>query len=168
GGWHDWDAPFDGMEVQNTASDFRRLYGPLLPFRLARFAFDRDAVLRELWVRPAEELAQWDALLAAGRRIPGFAGVDAHQNVSLLGWQLDPYAQQFGGARMVCPEAPLEARAGWQLLRSGACAVRWAVYEPRAAEAVSPGGRVDPRLARGAALLGLRNPPSAPPLYSSP
>ncbi|HTO08077.1 MAG TPA: CehA/McbA family metallohydrolase [Myxococcota bacterium] len=171
GGWHDWDAPFDGLEIQNTASDFRRLYGPLLPVRLVRFAFDREAVLRELWLRPEAELARWDALLAAGRRVPAFAGTDAHQNVSLLGWQLDPYAQQFRGARMVCPDAPLEAHAVWRLLREGACAVRWAFYEPRAAEAREvrfPSGRVELQLDGGARLLEVRNPPFEPPLYSPP
>jgi hypothetical protein len=171
GGWRDWDAPFDGLEVQNSASDFTRLYGLLLPVRLVRFALDRDAVLRELWVRPERELAKWDELLAAGRRIPGFAGADAHQNVSLLGWQLDPYAQMFRGARMVCPDAPLEPRAVWRALRSGACAVRWGLYEPRAAEATEvrfPSGRVELQLDGGARLLELRNPPFVPPLYSPP
>ena len=89
GGWHDWSADFDGIEVQNNASDFTRLYGPLLPLHLARFAFDREAGLSRLWVRPALELAKWDELLAAGRRVLGFAGADAHQNVSVLGLQLD-------------------------------------------------------------------------------
>ena len=171
GGWRDWDADFDGLEVQNNASDFTRLYGWLLPFRLARFAWNRDAELAELWRRPSQELAKWDELLAAGRRIPAFAGADAHQNVSLLGWQLDPYAQMFRGARMVCPDAPLETAAVWKLLRGGACAIRWEFYAPRAAEAVGvrlPSGRVELDLDGGARVLELRNPPFAPSLYSSP
>ena len=92
----------------------------------------------------------------------GFAGADAHQNVSLLGWQLDPYAQMFGGPRMVCPDAPLEPAAVWRLLRSGACAIRWQVYAPRAAEANEvrfPSGRVELDLDGGERVLELRNPP---------
>jgi hypothetical protein len=171
GGWRDWDADFDGLEVQNNATDFTRLYGLLLPFRIARFAWDRDGELAELWRRPAPELAKWDELLAAGRRVPGFAGADAHQNVSLLGWQLDPYAQMFSGPRMVCPDGPLEPAAVWRLLRSGACAIRWQNYAPRAAEATEvrfPSGRVELDLDGGERVLELRNPPPVPPLYSAP
>ena len=171
GGWHDWDADFDGMEVQNNASDFTRLYGPLLPYRVLRFAFDRQKQLEDLWVRPTRELAKWDELLAAGRRIPGFAGADAHNNVSLLGWQLDPYVQMFSGVRTVCPDAPLEPSALWALLRSGRCTIRYGVYEPRAAEALEvdfPSGRVELQLDGGARVLELRNPPFDPPLYSAP
>jgi hypothetical protein len=171
GGWHDWQADFDGLEVQNSASEFRRLSGPLLPLRVIRFLYDRPSVLRELWLRPDRELAKWDELLAAGRRVPGFAGSDAHQNVSLLGAQLDPYAQMFRGARMVCPDAPLEPRAVWALLRSGACAIRYAFYEPRAPEAVErsfPSGRTELQLDGGQRVLELRNPPFEPPLYSPP
>jgi len=171
GGWHDWGADFDGLEVQNTASDFTRLYGPLLPLRVLRFAFDRPRVLAELWRRPTLELAKWDELLASGRRLPGFAGADAHLNVSLFGWQLDPYTQQFRGARMICPDAKLEPRAVWSLLRSGACKVRYALYEPRAGEAEErefPSGRVELQLDGGARVLELRNPPFDPPLVPAP
>jgi hypothetical protein len=171
GGWHDWDADFDGVEVQNNASDFTRLYGPLLPFRVLRFAFDRPRELEELWARPARELAKWDELLAAGRHVPGFAGADAHQNVSIFGWQLDSYRQMFGGVQTVCPDAPLEPAAIFALLRSGACSIRYAIYEPRAGEAVEvafPSGRVELQLEGGARVLELRNPPFDPPLYSAP
>jgi hypothetical protein len=171
GGWSDWSADFDGMEVQNNASDFTRLYGPLLPLRVLRFAFDRDAVLRELWRRPSDELAKWDELLAAGRRVAGFAGADAHQNVSVFGMQLDPYTQMFRGPRMVCPDAKLEPAEIWRLLRSGACAIRNEYYAPRAAESqrvVFPSGRVELQLDAGARVLELDNPPFDPPLYSAP
>jgi hypothetical protein len=171
GGWHAWNAPFDGLEVQNNASDFSRLTGLLLPFRLLRFAFDRPDELAELWRRPSEELAKWDELLAAGRRIPGFSGADAHQNVSVLGWQIDPYAQMFSGPRMVCPAAPLDAANVWRLLRTGACRIRWEIYAPRAAQAREvrfPSGRTELQLDGGARLLELANPPFDPPLYSPP
>jgi hypothetical protein len=171
GGWRDWDANFDGLEVQNNASDFTRLYGPLLPWRVLRFAFDRPGQLEDLWVRPARELEKWEALLEAGRRVPGFAGADAHQNVSLLGWQLDPYAQMFRGVRMLCPDAPLEAATIWRFLRTGACRIRYAAFEPRAAEAVEvvfPSGRVELQLDGGARVLELRNPPAIAPFRPPP
>ena len=171
GGWQDWSADFDGMEVQNSASDFLRLYNPLLPYRVVRFALDRDVAMRTLWRRPEEELAKWDELLASGRRIVGFAAADAHQNVSLFGWQLDPYAQMFRGPRLVCPDAPLDPELVWRMLRGGACAMRTEFYEPRAAEAarvVFPSGRVELQLDGGARVLELDNPPFHPPLYSSP
>jgi hypothetical protein len=171
GGWHDWDADFDGLEVQNNASDFTRLYGPLLPVRVLRFAFDPAGQLENLWQRPTRELAKWDELLAAGRRVPGFAGADAHQNVSLFGWQLDPYRQMFGGPQLVCPDTPQQPHALWTALRTGVCTVRWAVYAPREAEAIErvfPSGRVELELDQGARVLELRNPVFDPPLYSPP
>jgi len=172
GGWRDWDAPFDGLEIQNSASDFTRLYGPLLPLRIWRFARDPDAELAELWVRPARELAKWDELLRAGRHVVALAGADTHQNVSLFGWQLDPYAQMFRGAAMVCPDAPLEPAAVWRLLREGRCAVRWRFYDARAAEAETvrfPSGRTELQLDGGARVLEV-DPPAEPDrkLYSAP
>ena len=171
GGWRDWDADFDGLEVQNNASDFTRLYGPLLPYRVLRFRFAPEKQLADLWVRPTQELAKWDELRQAGRRVVGFAGADAHNNVSLLGWQLDPYLQMFQGVQTVCPDAALEPDAVWAQLRAGACAIRWGVYAPRADEAVEvrlPSGRVELQLDGGARVLELRNPPPDPPLYSAP
>ncbi len=171
GGWRDWDADFDGLEVQNNASDFTRLYGPLLPYRVLRFGFAKEKQLADLWVRPTRELAKWDELLLAGRRVAGFAGADAHNNVSLLGWQLDPYLQMFRGVQTVCADAPLEPAAVWARLRSGTCAIRYAVYEPRGQEAVPvpfPSGRVELQLDGGARVLEIRNPAPDPPLYSAP
>lgn len=171
GGWRDWDADFDGLEVQNNASDFTRLYGPLLPFRVLRFGFDRQGQLEDLWVRPARELGKWDELLASGRRVFGFAGADAHNNVSLLGWQLDPYLQMFRGVQTVCPDTELEPGSVWALLRSGRCAIRYRISEPRAGEAIEVGfasGRVELQLDDGERVLELRNPPPDPPLYSAP
>jgi hypothetical protein len=68
---------------------------------------------------------------------------------------------------MVCPAGPLEPAAVWASLRSGACSIRWAFYEPRAAEARErrfPSGRVEWDLDDGERVLELRNPPFDPPL----
>lgn len=161
GGWGDWDAPFDGLEVQNNASDARRLVGPMLPFWLIRLALDRRGVMRAIWIRPERELAHWDRLLGEGRSVVGFAGSDAHQNTSLLGWQLDPYARIFATVQMRCPDGPLTAEYVWSALRSGHCWIRYALYDDRAGEAreVSfPTGRVELWLDDGKRVLEIRNP----------
>lgn len=159
--WHDWDAPFDGIEVHNNASAFRRFVGPLFPVHLVWLAFDRDAVLGRMLVRPDEELGRWDALLAEGRPVVGFSGADVHRNVSLLGWQLDPYAESFRAVQTVCPEIPLEAAVLWRALRAGRCRIRYALYDERAGEAALvefPSGRSELQLDDGARVLEIRNP----------
>ncbi|MCP4007558.1 MAG: hypothetical protein GY725_25540 [bacterium] len=161
GGWHDWEADFDGLEVQNTASDFAKLYGPLLPLRLLRHRIFRRASLRRLWVRPDRELEKWESLLVAGRRPVAFSGADAHRNVSLLGWQLDPYEQAFAGVRTVCPGNDLDPSAIWKDLRAGRCYIHYAVHEPQRAVAVEhrlPSGRVELRIDDGRRILEIRNP----------
>jgi hypothetical protein len=160
GGWHDWDAPFDGLEVHNNASAFRHFVGPLLPVHLVWLAFDRDAVMARMLVRPDRELARWDELSTAGRPVVAFSGADVHRNVSLLGWQLDPYAEMFRAVQTVCPEIPLEPAALWQALRTGRCWIRYALYDDRADEAVSVeiSGRVELQLDDGARVLEVRNP----------
>ncbi len=163
GGWRDWDAPFDGLEVQNGASDFReRVMGPLLPFRLLGFAWDREAALGRMLVRPERALAKWDELLAAGRRVVGLSGVDAHRNASLLGWQLDPYEQMFRAVQTICPPGPLEAGALVAALGAGRCWIRYTLFAARADEArevVFRSGRVELQLDDGARVLEIRNPP---------
>jgi hypothetical protein len=156
GGWHDWEAPFDGLEVQNGASDFHRLLGPLLPLRLLRHLLSPAATRRAAWVRPRAELARWDELLAAGRRVVAFAGADVHRNVWLPGGQVDPYLELFRAVQTHCPPAPLEARAVWDTLRSGRCRIRYRVWEPRAGEArevVFPSGRRELQLDGGRRVL---------------
>jgi hypothetical protein len=156
GGWGDWDADFDGLEVQNGASDFSRLYGPLLPLRLVRHLWSPAATRRAAWVRPAAELARWEELLAAGRRVAAFAGADVHRNVWLPGGQVDPYLEVFRAIQMHCPDAPLEPRAVWGVLRSGRCSIRYRVWEARAAQAREvrfPSGRTELQLDGGRRVL---------------
>jgi hypothetical protein len=165
GGWHDWEAPFDGMEVQNNAADFRRLVGPLLPLRLVRHAFDPTATRRAAWVRPALELERWESLLASGRRVIGLAGSDAHQERSLL--DTDTYEVLFPAIRMLCPAAPLEADAIWDVLSGGCCRVRYEVYGEREGDARAvrfPSGRVELQLDGGRRVLEIR-PPGCAGLY---
>lgn len=166
GGWLDFEAPFDGLEVHNNASSLRRMLGLSTPFRLVQLAFDRDAVFGAMLERPAQELELLDALSASGRRVVAFSGADAHQNQSFLGWQLDPYADMFRVVQTVCPDAPLEPDAVWRLLREGRCAIRYRVFEPRAAEAREvrfPSGRTEWQLDGGRRVLELSGPPPPSP-----
>lgn len=162
GSWQDWDAAFDGIEVHNNAVVLRRGLGPLLPLRLLRLAFDRDGAIRGLLVRPARALDAWEELLAKGRRVVAFSGADAHQNVSLLGWQIDPYVEVFRSVQTLCPDGPLEQPALWQALRSGACWIRYRLFDSRADESREvrfPSGRVELQLDGGRRVLEIRQPP---------
>ncbi|MBX5442741.1 MAG: CehA/McbA family metallohydrolase [Solirubrobacteraceae bacterium] len=63
----------DGIELWSLVTDtLEHLHSP---WRLLRFARDPDAVLAD---PPAANLAAWDAI-GARRRMPAFAGLDAHQ-----------------------------------------------------------------------------------------
>ena len=161
GGWQDWEAPFDGLEVHNNASAFRERLGPALPLELLRVVFDREAALRRMLSRPERELEHWEALLVSGRRVVAFSGADAHQNVSLLGWQLDPYARMFRAVQTVCPDGPLEPDALWAALRAGRCSIHYALHENRAGErrwVEYPSGRRELQLRGGQRVLEIRNP----------
>lgn len=161
GGWHAWDAPFDGLEVHNNASAFRqRALGPLLPLRVLVATFDRPAVLRSMLARPDRELARWEELLESGRPVVGFSGADSHQNLSLLGWQLDPYEALFAAVHTICPGDRPEPEALWTALRSGQCWIRYEIHagggQPR--EVVFPSGRRELQLDGGRRVLELWNP----------
>jgi hypothetical protein len=162
GGWEDWDAPFDALEVHNNASAYRRQIGPLYPLRLLRLAFDADGALRSMLERPARELERWESLLQSGRRVVALSGSDAHRNASILGWQLDPYARMLRLVQTLCPEGPLDPDRVWAALRGGRCSIRWRVHEggggsPRPVR--FPSGRTELWLDGGERVLEVRNPP---------
>lgn len=162
GGWRDWAAEFDGLEVQNGASDLRRLVGPLLPFRLLRHLVSPAASRRAAWVRPWRELERWESLLGSGRRVAAFSGADVHRNVWLPGGQLDPYLEVFRAVQMHCPDAPLESELVWALLRGGRCSIRYRVWEGRvepAKRVVFPSGRSELQLDGGRRVLEISPAP---------
>ena len=164
GGWHAWDAPFDAIEVHNNAASFRDRMGPLLPFRVLHAMFDRTGAARRMLVRPDRELERWDALLEAGRPVVGLSGADAHQNVSILGRQLDPYVETFRWVQTVCPDGPLTPEWIWSSLRRGRCSIRYRLYEDRASDAIRvrfESGRSELQLDGGRRILEITNPPPA-------
>ena len=87
----------DGMEIYDIYDDaidhklrFIRYLSEIL------FAFDRypDEVFLSILDRPARELADWDQR-SSSQKMVGIAGNDAHQNIRVLGRQLDPYSRSF-------------------------------------------------------------------------
>ncbi len=163
GGWQDWGAPFDGMEVHNNASSLIESLGPLIPWRLFRRAWGFDAAYRDLLRRPGRALRRWEALLQEGRKVVAFSGAEAHQNLNLLGWQLDPYEALFRAVQMHCPEDELLPDAVWALLRSGRCHIRYRIFDDRAPvtrEVGFPSGRSELWFDHGRHVLEIRPPPS--------
>ena len=97
-GFKDWDSPdVDGMEIYDVLDDAVDHRG-----RFPRYFFDIwysfDAYPEEVFLsildRPEENLKRWDGLTQR-RRWVGLAGNDAHQNIRVLGRQIDPYELSF-------------------------------------------------------------------------
>ena len=83
--WHDWNAPFDGLEWLNADSEWRDERGPQLVRALARYPFRSAETLASLLDRPDATLERWDAI-AQRRRVVALAGADAHARA---GWMDD-------------------------------------------------------------------------------
>ncbi len=161
GGWHAWDAPFDGLEVSNHASALRDEVGPLMPFRLLRLAFSRSAAMRARLRRPEDELRLWDEL-SRTRRVVAFQGADIHANVSLLGWRVDRYREVFAAMHTACPDGPLSEDWIWGQLRQGRCTLRYPLFDDRAhetREVAFENGRVELQLDGGRRVLEIRQLP---------
>lgn len=88
----------DGMEIYDMADTIRERLVEIPRFLLAAPFFKRGGYDTELFLPIAERsnwpLVQWDRLNQT-RRFVGLAGNDAHQNLSILGRQIDPYAVIF-------------------------------------------------------------------------
>jgi hypothetical protein len=162
GGWHDWEAPFDGIEVHNNAEAVRHT-GFWLPLVLLRAVFDTDGAWRFMLARPVRALRVWESLLER-RRVIAFSGADAHRNVGLLGLAFDPYERMLSLAHTVCPDTEQSAGAVWGALRRGACHIRYTVHAGRDAprrEVRFASGRTEVWLGSGRAVLEIHQPPLA-------
>ncbi|HTN42462.1 MAG TPA: CehA/McbA family metallohydrolase [Nitrospiria bacterium] len=102
GGFKDWDLPgIDGMEIYDLLDD-----AVDHPWRFPEYLTDieysysnySDQVILSILDRPDAALKKWDEL-SRQRRWTGIAGNDAHQNIRVLGHQIDPYALSFGFVR---------------------------------------------------------------------
>ncbi len=86
---------YDAVSVRNLHADLKRIPlfqypGLLLDVLLYGNGRSNELFLHHLIRQRGPELSIWDELLAQ-RPVSAFAEVDAHQNVKILGLQLDPY-----------------------------------------------------------------------------
>jgi len=104
----------DGMEIYDIADTIRERLVEIPRYLLAT-PFLKGGYETELFLPIAERsnwpLVQWDRLTQT-RRFVGLAGNDAHQNLSFLGRQFDPYALVFGSlnTHILVPLATKENR----------------------------------------------------------
>lgn len=87
----------DGIEIYDIfddATDHKARYVRYFFDILFRFNRYPDEVFLSILDRPERELAIWDRMTPS-RKVTGIAGNDAHQNVRILGRQLDPYSRSF-------------------------------------------------------------------------
>jgi hypothetical protein len=81
--WHEWTAPFDGVEWLNADSEWRDETRERRLRALLTYPFRPVETIGSLLDRPDETLLRWDAL-SRRRRVIGIAGADAHAR---LGWR---------------------------------------------------------------------------------
>ena len=161
GGWDDWDAPLDGIEVHNNAAAIWRVPLWSVPWHYTRALFAPERSLHGVLTRNTRALAKWDELLAAGRVVFGFSGADAHEGVGILGRTLDPYEVFLGAVQTHCPVEAREPEAIWHALRRGRCWIRYRAFDERALGSVPvefPSGRRELQLDGGHRVLELQNP----------
>jgi hypothetical protein len=91
---------YDAIGVHNLHADAKlvsklRFPAIFLDALLYRHKYPRELLLHDILRPPSWQLRKWDALLRT-RRVTGIAEADAHQNVKVLGIQLDPYELVLG------------------------------------------------------------------------
>jgi hypothetical protein len=93
--WEEYEEA-DGMEIFNVHASLkaRSMEPAFLGLALKMLKDDPEHSFRLLEVLDPSVLEQWDRMNRK-RLFTGIAGNDAHQNVSLLGVQLDPYPRAF-------------------------------------------------------------------------
>lgn len=123
-----WDLPgLDGTEIYNLHADAQD--DPkwlLVPRWLLRAWRDPLKAMLAFLDEPTAVHSRWDAR-AARERFPGLAGNDAHANVRVLGWTLDPYARQFRFVRTVVKAPRLDAPSILAALKAGRSRVEFTV-----------------------------------------
>ncbi|HET9468930.1 MAG TPA: CehA/McbA family metallohydrolase [Vicinamibacterales bacterium] len=88
--WHEWDAPFDGMEWLNADTEWRDERSQQLARALARYPFRPAETLAALLDRPDATLARWD-VLTQRRPVVALAGADAHARAGWMDDDVDGY-----------------------------------------------------------------------------
>ncbi len=127
-GFDRWDLDgLDGTEIYNIHSDVRDEWKVLLiPGWLLRLWRGPLAAMTAFLDYPAHTLARWDARAARGR-FAGLAANDAHRNVGVGRWTLDPYHRQFRFVRTVVTAPRLDQPSILEGLRRGRSRVEFTV-----------------------------------------
>lgn len=127
-GFEHWDQPIDAMEIYDLADNIlphsflgwiAKAPSTLWQFCKLRFGNAPLAeILASLVQRPERHLDLWDRELQK-RRLTGIGAPDAHQNIQVLGMQLDPYEQtlRFPSIHILAEE--LKSAALLKALRQG-------------------------------------------------
>jgi hypothetical protein len=102
-----WDSTYDGIEIYNVYTNTKKI-NPFLTFFDGLWSYRSypDLMFATFYSRPDENLKQWDAVVAGGKRhVVAIAGNDAHSNVgfslndssgkTIVGFKLDPYERSF-------------------------------------------------------------------------
>jgi hypothetical protein len=129
-GWDALQAPWDGLEVANLHAMARRASpaGTLL----AALALPPGAFLRRL-VRHLDRrlLSLWDAL-GRNRRVPGWGGADAHENIRLFGQRGGVVASYHQTFRAVSNYVLARERSAQGVREALAAGRGWVAFELRA------------------------------------
>jgi hypothetical protein len=130
-GWVDWEVTgFSGLEIWNYMSGFKSLLHN-------RFDMIRHALFPSLGIRGPDEqtMAQWDRLLAQGRRVAAVGGPDAHGHSYSMGplrKRVFSYEYLFRAVRIhlqvesVAGDAQADGRAIVDAMRNGN---GWVAYD---------------------------------------
>lgn len=119
----DWDTrEYEGMEIYNIHTDLKDEQDSKnmqkLIAKLPRLLQEPEWALTLIFDEPKGLVAQWDKLTQE-RRVVGVAGNDAHQNVNVMGVQLDPYARSIGFVNTHIFSVGLTKESILDALRSG-------------------------------------------------
>jgi hypothetical protein len=119
-----WPEGFDAVEVYNLYTNAKAAKGLTLYLNgLWSYVGYPDLLFATFYERPSETLRRWDEANAAGRaRLPALAGNDAHANLALSSFKLDPYELSFGLVRnhvLLEKGTPLDAESLIHALRAG-------------------------------------------------
>lgn len=88
--WHEWTAPFDGLEWLNADSEWRDEGRVRLARALLTYPFRPVETLGAMLDRPDVTLLRWDGL-SQRRRVIGVAGTDAHARVGVQDSDISGY-----------------------------------------------------------------------------
>lgn len=117
-----WDSftGFDGMEIYNVHAAFKKHQrdAKFIAAAMKQLKEDPEHLFLMLCETDEAILARWRTL-----KVSGIAGNDAHQNVNILGVQVDPYVRNFRFVSTHVYAKELTEEAILEALKAGRCYV---------------------------------------------